>query len=64
MRITVPATQCPRITTEFLEQQRSEQGASWFQQEYMCEFVDNGSSVFARDLVESALDDTVLPLNL
>ncbi len=64
MSVTVPATQCPRITKEFLEQQRSEQGASWFQQEYMCKFVDNGSSVCNRDLIESALDDSILPLKL
>jgi hypothetical protein len=64
MRVRVPATECPRIPRDFLEEQRAEQGALWFQQEFMCEFVDNGSGVFGRELVESALDDDVLPLKL
>ncbi len=34
-------------------------GANWFQQEYMGEFVDNGASVFGRELVEACLDDSV-----
>jgi hypothetical protein len=57
MRMHVPATECPRIDPEFLEEERAEQGAMWFEQEYMGEFVDNGSEVFARKLVEDALDD-------
>jgi hypothetical protein len=56
MRVRVPATECPRIDASFLEEERSEQGAAWFEQEYMGEFVDNGSEVFARKLVEDALD--------
>ena len=30
---------------------------AWFAQEYLCEFVDNGSQLFGRELVEQALDD-------
>jgi hypothetical protein len=57
MRVHVPATECARIDPAFLEEERGEQGAAWFQQEYMGEFVDNGSEVFGRKLVEDALDD-------
>ena len=35
----------------------------WFQQEYLCEFVDNGTEVFGRALVEGALDDALEPLS-
>jgi hypothetical protein len=63
-RIGVPATECPRIPKEFLEEERSQLGASWFRQEYLCEFVDNGQAIFGRELVESALDDDVEPLEI
>ena len=48
-RMSVPATECPRIRAEFLEEERRAMGAAWFAQEYMCEFVDNGTAVFGRD---------------
>jgi hypothetical protein len=62
LRVRVPATECGRISKDFLEEERGEMGAAWFAQEYMGEFVDNGSAVFGRDLVEAALDDDVKPL--
>jgi hypothetical protein len=37
---------------------------AYFRQEYMCEFVDNGSGAFDRDVVEGALDGEVSPLRL
>jgi hypothetical protein len=61
-RVSVPATACERIGADFLEEERGNLGALWFQQEYMCEFVDSGSGVFDRDLVESALDDDLEPM--
>jgi hypothetical protein len=61
-RVSVAATECPRIPASFLEEERSELGALWFQQEYLCEFVDNGTEVFGRALVEEALDDDLEPL--
>jgi hypothetical protein len=57
MRMRVRATECARIDAAFLEEERGEQGAAWFAQEYMGEFVDNGSEVFGRQQVEDALDD-------
>jgi hypothetical protein len=64
LRVSVPATECPRIPKEHLEEERTEEGMAHFRQEYMCEFVDNGSGAFDRDMVEGALDGAVLPLNL
>lgn len=56
-RFQVKATECARIAESFLEEERGELGNAYFQQEYMCEFVDNGGQLFARDLVEGALED-------
>jgi len=61
-RIRAPATECPRIPREFLEEERAVQGERWFRQEYLCEFEDAVSGVFARDLVDRAITDEVEPL--
>jgi len=60
-RVRVPATECPRIPREFLEEDRRQQKGD-FAMEYLCEFMEDGLSVFSRDLVEKALDGSVLPL--
>ena len=61
-RISAPATECPRIAPKFLERERRNMAPMWFRQEYLAEFVDNGTSVFARDLIEAAIDPTIKPL--
>jgi phage FluMu gp28-like protein len=53
-RWTIPATEVPRITPEFLEEQRHLMGERWFLQEFMCEFLDTDDAVFATDLIENA----------
>src|SRR5580658_9814458 len=54
-RHSAAATECPRISASFLEEERRELGSSWFAQEYLCEFVDNGTGWFGRGVVEGAL---------
>lgn len=61
-RMSVPATECARIGKDYLEEERKAMGSAWFEQEYMCAFVDNGMSLFGRDAVEAALDNSVEPL--
>lgn len=61
-RIQVKAQDCPRISKEFLKQERASLGDWWYRQEYECEFVDTGQSIFSYDLVHQALDDGVRPL--
>jgi hypothetical protein len=63
-RVSVKATECPRISKEFLESERSRMGEVLFRREYMCEFSDRGAGVFDRDLIERALTETVRPMNL
>lgn len=53
-RWEVPATSVPRITPEFLEEQRRLMGERFFRQEFMCEFLDVEDAVFATDLIEAA----------
>lgn len=54
-RHSAPATECARISAGFLEEERRELGKTWFAQEYLCEFVDNGTGWFGRGVVEEAL---------
>ena len=63
-RVQVAATECARIGRAFLEGERSALGATWFAQEYQCSFIDNGASMFSRDLLEAALIDGIEPLNV
>lgn len=48
----VPATECPRITPETLEEARRNMGEWYFQREFMCKFLDNQQAVFRRDDIE------------
>ncbi|MEO5328095.1 MAG: terminase family protein [Magnetococcus sp. THC-1_WYH] len=61
-RIKVTAHQCPRITKEFLEEERNSLGSLWFNQEYMGIFAERVDSVFSHDVVMSALSTEVKPL--
>lgn len=61
-RIEVPATLCPRISPEFLAEERAALGPVWFSQEYGCQFADQTSAVFAYDAVMAAVDADVAPL--
>lgn len=64
LKIRIQAPECPRITPEFLEQERNSIGRWWFEQEYMCKFVENEDQVFKYDEVMEALDDKIQPLAL
>jgi hypothetical protein len=61
-RVRVPADEVPRISAEFLEEERRTLPALVFASEYACEFVDPLASVFGSDDVLAALDDNIVPL--
>lgn len=61
-RIMVKATDCPRISPEFLEEERQALGDWWFQQEYLCEFVEPVDQLFFYEQAMAALSDEVKPL--
>lgn len=53
-RYKVVATECPRITEEDLDEERRKLGP-WFNQEYMCEFMESDRQVFTREDVARAI---------
>jgi hypothetical protein len=55
LRIRVPATDCPRISAEFLARERAAQGEHKFRQEYLCEFVQPEDSLFNEELLRSLM---------
>ncbi len=61
-RFEVPATQCPRITPEFLAQERASLPGWVFRQEYLGSFESTDESAFTTDLIESAFSHDVKPL--
>jgi hypothetical protein len=58
-RVEVPATDCPRITPEFLEEERQHLGEWWYRQEYCCEFMDAQTAAFTYDELQAALGEEV-----
>jgi hypothetical protein len=63
-RVEVPATMCPRITPEFLEEERKSMGEWWFSQEYCCEFADGQSQAFGREDIDNAFREEIEPWDL
>jgi hypothetical protein len=61
-RISVPATDCPRITEAFLKGERESMSEWRFRQEYMCEFVETVDQIFSYDVIRNAFDPDVKPL--
>ncbi len=63
-RYKVPATECPRISQEFLEEERRNMGEWWYQQEYGCVFSEAETQAFRREDVENAFKEEVTPWDL
>lgn len=59
----ITALQCPRITPEFLDQERRSMPQAAFDAEYMCHFGESEDSVFSYDLVSGAISREVEPLD-
>jgi hypothetical protein len=61
-KVLITAEQCPRISKDFLAEERRTLGEWWFKQEYLCEFVDTVDQVFSYEAVMRAVSPDVLPL--
>jgi hypothetical protein len=61
-RVRVTADQVPRITPEFLAEERRALGDRWFNQEFMTEFTSCIDAVFDYDDIQKALSTDVQPL--
>ena len=64
MRVKVTARDCPRISEEFLAEERTALGDWWYTQEYECEFRDAIDSVFSHESVMGSLTGRVVPLEV
>src|SRR5262245_3789863 len=61
-RVEVAADQCPRISKQFLEEERRVLGEQRFSEEYGLCWLDPDTSAFASELVAAAFSDQVMPL--
>ena len=61
-RFEARATECSRISPEFLEEERKALGPHWFGQEYMCQFEDNTDQLFSSEIIQQAVTHDVKPL--
>jgi phage FluMu gp28-like protein len=53
----VRAEECPRISKEFLEEQRRDIGELRYKMEYEAEFVEDENSFFSQDLIRECVED-------
>ena len=61
-RYEVPAAECPRITPEFLEEEREALPSYVYRQEYECSFEDTEDQIFTHEMVQAAVTSDVTPL--
>jgi hypothetical protein len=60
--VRVPATDCPRISADFLADELKELGALRFSEEYQLEFRDSDEAVFPAGVIAAAFTAEVQPL--
>ena len=60
-RYRVPAVEVPRISAEFLAEEREELGPWFYEQEYECRFMEAETQAFRREDVERAFEQEVEP---
>ena len=60
-RVKVLAEDCPRITPEFLADERAELGEWLYDQEYGCRFTDTSDQYFSSEIIEAAISADVVP---
>ncbi len=58
-RYEVPASECPRISPDFLAEEQQAMGGWWFDQEYRCKFLDAETQAFRREDVDRAFEEEV-----
>jgi hypothetical protein len=58
-RYQVPASEVPRISAEFLAEERRTLGEWWHQQEYECHFLEAESQAFRREDIDRCFDEEV-----
>lgn len=60
-RVQVKASDCPRITREFLAEESLALGDRWYRQEYQCSFEDVVGAVFSAETIHKMFSGDVKP---
>jgi hypothetical protein len=63
-RYEIPATEVPRISTRFLEEERRSLPERVFRQEYLCSFEETEDQVFGHAVIQRAFTDEYAPFDL
>lgn len=63
-RVRITAHQCPRLSAEFLAEEKRAMGERWYRQEYLCSFEDCVGAVFNYHDIMQAISPDVEPLFL
>jgi hypothetical protein len=61
-RVQITAEQCPRISPQFLAEERRALGERWYRQEYLCSFEDAVGAVFSSADIQAMLGSDEKPL--
>lgn len=56
-RVAVPATECARISGEFLARERVSMGEERFRQEYLCEFLAGPGQMFTAEMFDGCVEE-------
>jgi len=62
LRTKITADICPRISREWLENERRTIPDFWYRQEFLCEFTETVDSVFGYDDIQAAISSDITPL--
>lgn len=64
MRVLVTAAECPRISQEFLEEERAALGDYLYRQEYEGVFAEGAEQVFSEEVIQRSFDRGIASLAL
>jgi hypothetical protein len=62
LRTKITADQCPRISREWLDNERKTIPEFWFRQEFGCEFVETSDQLFSYEDIQAIFSNDVQPL--
>jgi hypothetical protein len=62
LKIKVPATDCPRISRQFLAEEVMRLDAEFYRQEYLCEFNAAAGALFTEAQIQACFDKNIQPL--
>jgi hypothetical protein len=61
-RVRVPASECPRISKEWLDEELKALGGARFSEEYELQFIDQEDAAFPTTLIDALINKELKPL--